>query len=130
LTAQVQPPRPQRRTGRLDAPSLFISREQGRLPLTFGGLSHQPTQEFTVNKSSKQARRKLVAEPNPEVKTREELEAEHGTGNVWDTREFARHFIVTSVAYPFVVVKGKSDGIEGIILFQHQPRYYFGFRPT
>jgi hypothetical protein len=29
---------------------------------------------------------------------------------------------------PFVVVRRKSDGVKGSMMFQHMPRYYFSFR--
>ncbi len=62
-----------------------------------------------------------------EPKTREQLEAEHG--QVRDTLELARDYIVTGFAAPLVVVRRKSDGVVGTLEFQHLPRFYFAFRP-
>ena len=30
---------------------------------------------------------------------------------------------------PLVVVRRKSDGVKGSLMFQHSPRFYFGFEP-
>lgn len=83
-----------------------------------------------MNQSTDAARRKMAAQINSEPKTREELEAEHGKGNVWDTRELAHDFIVVGFAAPVVVVQRKSDGMKGSLFFQHQPRFYYSFQPV
>jgi hypothetical protein len=72
--------------------------------------------------------RKLAASINANPKTREELEAEHGQGNVFDTKELAQQFIVLGFAAPVVVVRRKSDGQRGSLFYQHQPRFYYGFK--
>lgn len=72
-------------------------------------------------------RRQRVAEINAEPGSREALEAVHG--QVWDTAELARDFIVTGFLAPFVVVRRKTDGVKGSLEFQHSPRFYFGFSP-
>lgn len=72
-------------------------------------------------------RRQRVAEINAEPGSRKALEAAHG--QVWDTAELARDFIVTGFLAPFVVVRRKSDGVKGSLEFQHSPRLYFGFSP-
>ena len=69
-------------------------------------------------------RRKLVEEINGNPKTREELEK---NGPVWDTQELQRDYEVKGFMAPFVVVKRKSDGAMGCMVFQHHPRFYFGF---
>jgi len=48
-------------------------------------------------------------------------------GQVWDTWELQRDFTVQSFAAPFVEVKRKSDGVVGLMLFSHHPRYYHSF---
>ena len=73
-------------------------------------------------------RRQLAASLNSQPKTREELEAEYGPGNVLDTRGLAQLYIVVGFTAPFVVVRRKSDGVLGSLLFQNQPRLYFGFK--
>ena len=30
---------------------------------------------------------------------------------------------------PVVVVRRRSDGVKGSVLFQHSPRFYFSFDP-
>ena len=81
-----------------------------------------------MNDPTDAARRKMAANINANPKTREELEAEHGAGNVWDTEELARDFIVIGFAAPVVVVQRKSDGSKGSLFFQHHPRFYFAFQ--
>jgi len=71
-------------------------------------------------------RRQLVSEINAEPGTRQALEKEHG--QVWDTEELSRDFIVNGFMAPFVTVRRKSDGQLGALEFQHRPRYYYSFR--
>ena len=70
-------------------------------------------------------RRHMVNAINANPGSREALETEHG--QVWDTQELQRDFQVLSFAAPLVIVKRKSDGQHGAILFQHNPRFYFQF---
>jgi len=71
-------------------------------------------------------RRQLVAEINHEPDDRKRLKSEYGT--VWSTTELQRDFDVIGFLAPLVVVQRKSDGQKGSLMFQHNPRYYFGFR--
>lgn len=77
---------------------------------------HDPTE---------QARRQRLAEINSEAGERAELETRYG--QVWDTKELARDFIVIGFMAPLIVVQRKIDGVKGSLEFQHQPRYYFNF---
>lgn len=61
------------------------------------------------------------------VAPRERPELEVLCGQVWDTEQLAQDFDVSGFAAPFVVVRRKSDSQKGSLLFQHWPRYYFGF---
>lgn len=72
-------------------------------------------------------RRKLVEEINAEPGSREALEAEHG--QVWDTNQLREDFEVLGFGAPLVVVRRRVDGVMGSLMFQHQPRFYFGFSP-
>ena len=71
------------------------------------------------------ARRQLVNEINAAPKGRAELEAEHG--EAWDTDELGRDFEVKGFLAPFVIVRRRSDGVLGSLIFQHNPRFYFCF---
>lgn len=73
------------------------------------------------------ARRRRLAEINAEPRGRTALEAAYG--QVWDTKELARAFIVTGFAAPYIAVRRKEDGVRGTLEFQHQPRLYFNFQP-
>jgi hypothetical protein len=73
------------------------------------------------------ARRQRHAEINAEAGERAELEQRYG--QVWDTRELARDFIVIGFMATFIAVRRKSDGSKGSLEFQHQPRFYFNFQP-
>ena len=70
-------------------------------------------------------RRLRVAEINGHPGSRKALEAEYG--QVWDTPDLARDFVVTGFMAPLVVVRRKSDGGVGSLEFQHAPRFYFNF---
>ncbi|TWU41869.1 hypothetical protein [Novipirellula artificiosorum] len=72
-------------------------------------------------------RRQQVAAINAEPGSREYLEAKHG--DVFDTSEVQATFSVLSFLAPYVVVQRKSDGVRGSMMFQHSPRFYFGFKP-
>ena len=72
-------------------------------------------------------RRERLAEINAEPGSREALEAEHG--QVWTTEELSRDFEVIGFMAPLVVVRRKADGKKGSLEFQHNPRFYFSFKP-
>ena len=72
-------------------------------------------------------RRQQLAEINSNPGSREALEAQHG--QVWDTQELGKDFTVEGFMAPYVVVRRRSDGQRGSLMFQHDPRFYFGFQP-
>lgn len=45
----------------------------------------------------------------------------------WDTEGLRRDFDVLAFQAPFVVVRRKSDGVQGSLQFNHHPRVYWGF---
>ena len=67
-------------------------------------------------------RREMVAEANADRRPREEFD-----GPTWDTEELRRDFDVIGFMAPFVVVRRRSDGCEGSLLFRHSPRVYYGW---
>ena len=72
-------------------------------------------------------RRQLTAEINAAQAKREELEAKYG--KVWSTPEMTEEFETIGFMAPFVVVKRRSDGVKGCLTFQHNPRFYFDWKP-
>jgi len=70
-------------------------------------------------------RRVMVSQINSNAAEREALEKRHGT--VYDSDEIREQFEVTSFAAPFMMVRRKSDGVDGALMFQHSPRFYWGF---
>jgi len=60
-----------------------------------------------------------------EQKERARLEAKYG--QVWDTKQLQEDFKVTGYAAPWCMVTRKSDNQNGLISFQHLPRFYFDF---
>jgi hypothetical protein len=72
-------------------------------------------------------RRQMLVEINAQPGSREYLEAKHG--QVWTTSELSDDFDVIGFMAPVVVVRRKSDGVKGSMMFQHSPRFYFGFEP-
>ena len=80
-----------------------------------------------MNDPTEAARRERFAEINTESNDRAALEAIYG--QVWDTAELARDYIVIGFMAPLIGVKRKSDGAKGSLEFRHQPRFYFNFQP-
>lgn len=80
-----------------------------------------------MNDTPRGVRRRRTARSNLPPKPREELEAEHGEGNVFDTQELARSFIVLGYEAPLVIVRRKHDDAVGSLRVQDAPRLYFGF---
>jgi hypothetical protein len=72
-------------------------------------------------------RRQMVADINAAPGSRERLEADYG--KVWDTDQLREEFEVVGFLAPLVVVRRKSDGVRGSLMFQHNPRFYFRFQP-
>lgn len=54
------------------------------------------------------------------------LEARYG--QVWSTDEVRRDFDIEGFLAPYVVARRKSDQKRGSLKFQHDPRFYFGWR--
>jgi hypothetical protein len=80
-----------------------------------------------MNDPTESIRRQMVAEINAEPGSRAALEAKHG--QVWDTTELQRDFEALGFLAPFIVVRRRSDGVKGSLLFQHSPRLYYNFKP-
>jgi hypothetical protein len=70
-------------------------------------------------------RRVLQDEVNQRLADRRQLEATEG--QVWSAAEVADAFEIKAFAEPFCVVRRKSDNALGSLMFQHSPRFYFGF---
>ncbi len=73
-------------------------------------------------------RREETARLNAIAAQRAELEKTHG--QVWDTTQLQQDYSVKAFLAPFVSVTRKSDGVEGLMKFQHSPRFYFDFGPV
>jgi len=79
-------------------------------------------------------RREAVHQINSEVESndadteRSRLEAKHG--QVWDTQELGKDFVVHGFMAPFITVTRQSDSQKGIMEFQHMPRFYFNFKES
>lgn len=69
--------------------------------------------------------RKRQPQTQPEPKTRHQLEAEHG--QVWDTAQLAKDFVITAIIGNTVVVRRKADACVGTLRVQERPRLYYGF---
>jgi hypothetical protein len=80
-----------------------------------------------MNDPTETIRRQQLAQINAEPGSREALEVEHG--QVWDTGQLGQDFTVEGFLAPYAIVRRKSDGQRGSLLFQHDPRFYFGFEP-
>jgi len=70
-------------------------------------------------------RMRWMASMNANPLERAGLEAIYG--RVWDTRELSRDFVVHGFMAPLVIVTCKATNMQGSLLFQHHPRFYFDF---
>ena len=48
----------------------------------------------------------------------------------WDTAAMQVEFEALGFQAPYVVVRRRSDGVEGTLQFNHSPRVYWGFEST
>jgi hypothetical protein len=78
--------------------------------------------------SEDQHRLDVEEELNRQPRTRQQLEQE--VGQVWDHVEVAQEFEILGFRNPFAVAIRKHDKVKGSLLFQHDPRYYFGFEAS
>jgi hypothetical protein len=72
-------------------------------------------------------RRQMVATINADPGSRPDLESKYG--QVWDTSQLQEDFQVLGFAAPFVIVRRRSDGVRGSLMFQNSPRFYHSFQP-
>jgi len=72
-------------------------------------------------------RRQMVATINADPGSRPDLESKYG--QVWDTSQLQEDFQVLGFAAPFVIVRRRSDGVRGSLMFQNSPRFYYSFQP-
>lgn len=72
-------------------------------------------------------RREMCATINSNPGPRAELEAKYG--QVWDTDELVKDFQALGFMAPFIIVRRRSDGVKGSLMFQNDPRFYHSFQP-
>ena len=73
-------------------------------------------------------RRMLVAQIERSRRCKEELlEISH---SVWSHDQMRQDFDVLTFQKPFVIVRMKGTDQIGTLLFQENPRYYYGWRPS
>lgn len=71
-------------------------------------------------------RRVITETLNVNARTREQLQEDYD--DVYDTSELQEKFKVIGFLAPFVSVVRREDGVEGSLMFQHEPRFYFNFQ--
>ena len=72
-------------------------------------------------------RRSMVEQINSDPSPKSALESDYGRDNVWTTDELSERFEVIGFMAPFAMVREKSTGKKGSVMFQHSPRLYFNF---
>lgn len=72
-------------------------------------------------------RRTWTERINSEESERAGLEEVHG--QVWDTDQLKEDFQVEGFMAPLVIAKDKKTGNVGTLMFQHSPRFYWGWTP-
>ena len=75
-------------------------------------------------------RRAMLADQRANLpRERSELVELYGDTDVFTSDELRSDFEVLGFLAPFVAVRRKADGQEGSLMFQHNPRLYWGFAP-
>lgn len=87
--------------------------------LSNGTCTLDPTEE---------SRQKRLEQINSEPGSRTALESVYG--QVWDTSELQRDFVVVGFLAPYVIVERQDNREEGTLEFQHHPRFYYDFRSS
>jgi hypothetical protein len=75
-----------------------------------------------MSDSTEAARRELI----PTMPAEALAAAERGEP-VYTTAEMTAEFEAIGFLAPYVMVRRRSDGVEGTLMFTHNPRFYFGF---
>jgi len=82
--------------------------------------------------STEPLRREAVNIINSGVKSLEKDEErkrlEELYGQVWDTQELSKDFVVEGFMAPFITATRKKDNVKGNMMFQDRPRFYWGFK--
>ena len=78
--------------------------------------------------ASEEIRRHEVARLNRRRQERDKLERVYG--QVWSTDELCKQFEVLGFMAPYVQVRDLDTREKGTLKFQHEPRYYFGWRAS
>ena len=83
-------------------------------------------EEIRMTDPTESIRREMVAEINAEPGSRAALKPSMARSG-YD--QLQRDFEALGFMAPLVVVRRRSDGVKGSLMFQHDPRFYFGFQP-
>lgn len=81
--------------------------------------------QITEDDTGAEKLRRIIMGLVPRGLPREQIEPLFG--QTWDTDQLAAEFELLAFAAPYVVVRRRSDGRLGSLLFQHEPRLYFRF---
>lgn len=77
-----------------------------------------------MNDPTEGARRALIPTMPAELAARVEAGEQ-----IWDTQTMQADFEAIGFMAPFIVVRRRSDGVRGTLMFDHSPRWYFGWEP-
>lgn len=73
----------------------------------------------------------MASQVDPTVEIRQKMLADGikipEGAETWDTERLQQEYDVEGFLAPVVVVRRKSDGVLGTMLFTDQPRVYFGW---
>ena len=83
---------------------------------------HQEVRAMTAE----EIRRNMQRCINEDALPLEVLKQRHG--QVWTTEQLYQQFRIVGFMAPFAVVERRSDNKLGSVLFQHCPRFYWGFK--
>ena len=115
--------------------STTLVNEKGTDPYAREGTS-DPGGQMTENDPRKQEAEAVAVDPRSSESERRrailiacgvpEAEAKKAE-RLFDTEELREHFEVLGFSAPFVAVRRKHDGRQGVMMFTHSPRWYFNF---
>lgn len=101
-------------------------REPSEEGLITAGELADVVEEMVLTHTAETIRIKMKQAINEDALPLDELKRRHG--DVWTTTELQQQFEVVGFGAPLAVVRRRSDNKLGSVLFQHQPRFYWGFK--
>lgn len=92
--------------------------------ITYEEIAQAAIEEMRTQEAER-IRRKMQKAINEDALPLEELKLRHG--QVWTLAELQQQFEIIGFGAPLVVVRRRVDNKLGTVIFQHAPRFYWGW---